>query len=385
METSFANGGLLTPSMPEPWNGPGAFRQLLRSLVSDDSPMLLRKRTFVPLVPWGIGFLWYSLRRYRERAIRANFALAEYSQHLQKQLETELPLDRYDGRKNGTMKVFRDDRSFMMANKGASQLAKLGLKYKKADVNLVLQLEPALNDVQDSLVGGLFYPNDRSGDAHKFCSALGALCKARGVKFRFREEVQSIRLKRGRVVSIESTSGHHSGDAFVLATGSFTPRLLRPIGVGVPIRPCKGYSVTLPIGEWTSPPSIPVIDDNLHAAVTPLGSTIRIAGTAEFDGFNATISKRRIHKLTGLLKHVYPSYKLPRLVKDSQTWAGFRPVSVDGIPMIGQTRLPNLYLNAGHFHLGWTLAVGSGKVLAAKITSQPTEIDGEAYDPRRFS
>ena len=143
--------------------------------------------------------------------------------------------------------------------------------------------------------------------------------------------------------------------------------------------------MTLPIGEWANSPSMPVIDHNLHAAVTPLGSTLRIAGTAEFDGFNATISERRIRKLTGLLKHIYPSYKLPRLVQYGQTWAGFRPVSVDGIPIIGQTRLSNLYLNTGHFHLGWTLAVGSGKVLADTITSQPTEIDAEAYGPQRFS
>ena len=380
--TSYANAGILTPSMADPWNAPGILGHLLGWLGREDAPFLLRLRALPSMLGWGLSFLAHARpRRYRENMDK-NLRLALYSLAVMRELRASLGL-RYDERTAGTIKVFREARAFDEAVARNVVLAELGLDVCSLTPDEVVRTEPALAPVRGQLVGGLHCPQDESGDARLFTELLALKAQAAGARFVFGATVTGFETAGDRIAAVATSAGRHAADAFVLAAGCWSPRLLAPLGLALRVRPVKGYSITLPIGAWSGAPRMPVIDDALHTAATPLGERLRVAGTAEIAGYDTALTPARIENLFGLLLGLFPSYA-PHLDRAAASpWAGLRPVSADGVPLIGRSRYVNLFLNTGHGHLGWTLAAGSARLLADLLLGRPPEIDAGAYDARR--
>ncbi len=381
--TSFANGGLLTPSMADPWNAPGILGKMLRWIGHEDAPVLLRPRALGSLGMWGIEFLRHSApERFRRNLLR-NVRLANYTLNVMADLRGEYDLH-YDGASSGSLKLLRDRESLQQAVAMAEAIEPLGVAFESLDRAQTVAREPALSPIAERIAGSVYFPSDEVGDAHKFCCEIARVLQQQGARFLFGEEVRGIRIERGRVMEVLTDKNMLVADIYVMAAGSNSARLLRPCGLRLPVRPAKGYSITVPLGDWSPPPVIPVVDDALHAVVVPLGDRIRVAGTAELAGFDREIRPERIENLRGLLQQTYPEFAAKLDPAQIQPWTGLRPMSSDGVPLIGPTRLDNLYLNTGHGHLGWTLAAGSARALADLITHAAPEVNMADYSPARF-
>lgn len=316
--------------------------------------------------------------------MQANLALARYSlemlQALRQRLEPE-----YCANTLGTLKVFRDRAPFRRAVESGRWLAERGVRNRVLDRKGIVATEPALAPVADRLLGGIHYPDDESGDAHMFCKALADAAGQQGVKFEFGITVQGFRREPDQLSALQTNAGEMQADAFVVAAGSYSQLLLRDLGARLPVRPVKGYSITVPRGKWEDGPQMPVTDDHIHAAVTPMGDRIRVAGTAELSDMDMTVRPSRIRNLVTLLEALYPGFAA-RLGDNSDlnAWCGLRPVSADGVPVLGPAVFENLYLNTGQGHLGWTMAAGSGKLVADSITGRSPALPLSDYGFQRF-
>lgn len=381
LETSFANGSLLTPSMPEPWNAPGCWRALLTSIGRSDAALQLRLRALPALVPWGIEFLRKSRPADYERSALKNLRLTLYSLQVMSTLRQQTGIE-YGRTARGTMKISREPVALDRATAAAERFAPHGLSYQRLSPQEVMDLEPTLAPIAKGLAGAIHYPTDETGDAHRFCVALAELARARGAEFRFRTAVTALEVRSGLITAAVADSERISADRYVLAAGSYGTPLLRSIGLTLPVRPAKGYSVTLGRGRAMSLPQIPIVDDDLHAAVVPFDGGIRVAGTAEFAGYDLALRPARIANLLALLRQLLPDVKFDP--SDAKPWCGLRPMSVDGVPIIGPTGIPNLFMNTGHGHLGWTMAAGSGRLLCDLVCGDIPEIDPMPYAFARF-
>lgn len=380
--TSHANAGMLTPSMADPWNSPGVFWHLVKWIGKEDAPFLLRPSVIPRMTRWGLSFIANSRPARFHANMEKNLKLASYSLRVLRELRSELALS-YDERANGTLTVFRNQADFDLARARFDHLAKLGLHVDVLSPAESTALEPAIADVGDKLVGGILCPEDESGDARMFTQALAEKARALGVQFQFNTSVTGFETTGSRVAAVLTEGGRHAADAVVIAAGSWSPLLVGKLGINLPVQPVKGYSITVAAGGWSAKPSRPIIDAALHAAITPMGDRLRVAGTAEFAGYDTSLSTGRINNLFDLLLSVYPSFA-PHLDRTSASpWAGLRPVSADGVPRIGRMKLDNLYVNAGHGHLGWTFAAGSGRLLSDQMLGKPTGIDAGPYDAQR--
>lgn len=383
LETSFANGGMVTPSQADPWNNPGIFRKLLAWMGNEDAPFLLRANAVLSLLGWGISFIRNSgMQRYLLN-LQKNAKLAAYSMNILKQLRQQHGMH-YDNTDQGTLKIYKDHKSLQEGVQLSERFSDAGIQFKALNGQQVLTLEPALNDVSDSIIGGIYYPNDEAGDAHKFCQVLARQAEINGVQFKYQVDVKGLERSADEISAVDTTDGRYVADVYVLATGSYSALLAKQVKINLPIRPVKGYSLTLELNGWQSGPKIPVIDESMHASVTPLGSRLRVAGTAEFSGYNTAISQSRIDNMFRFVSTLYPGFTAFLDRSSALQWAGLRPYSCDGVPFLGGTSLHNLYLNTGHGHLGWTMAPGSGKLVADLISQRETALDISPYQIDRL-
>ena len=385
LETSFGNGGGLTASVVEPWNEPGIHKVLLRSLGRKDSPILLRATAIPGMLSWGIRFLRESRRNAFLENIRRNSVLARYSLALMEQIREETGIE-YRLSDAGTLLVFRDQASLDGHAAHAGFLGEeCGVEYKVLDRSDLIAFEPSLLAVQDKLEGGIHFPADETGDCHIFCRNLAEILENRNVRFRYGVNVVKI-IQRGALFEVELSGGETlKADTVVVAAGACSPRLVRTLGIRVPVYPVKGYSLTIPMEGWGNRPRHLVGDMTLHAVANPLGGAVlRVAGTAEFTGFDKTIPAERVANLVRLVEAIFPEFA-EIMDRDSlNPWAGLRPMSSDGVPILGKTPIKGLYLNTGHGHLGWTMAAASGRVLADTITGQTPEVNMNPYSIDRF-
>ena len=378
---SFANGSLLTPSLADPWNAPGVGRALLRSLGREDGAVMVRLKALPSLLSWGLRFLRNSSRARFEASFLANLRLAVHSQAAMRGLMQSHSLA-FAHAADGTIKIYRDQAAFRQGREAAAWLA-AEIPHQVLDRDRLLTLEPALAPIIHRLAGAIHYPQDELGDARLFCEELRRLAEGQGVRFRFSEAVIGAQRVGRRIAALITAQGRLEADRFVLAAGSCSWPLGKRLGLPIPVRPAKGYSISVPLGEADPKLGHAVLDDSLHAAVVPLGGAlIRVAGTAEFTGFDGHLNPHRIRNLERLLNQVLPEFGYAS--EDVQGWCGFRPMTPDGRPIIGPTPIENLYLNTGHGPLGWTLACGSGRALARLMTGAAPETDLAPFDYGRF-
>jgi D-amino-acid dehydrogenase len=378
LETSYANGGLLTPSLCEPWNAPGVFFNLLKYIGREDSPLLLRPKALPSLMFWGMSFLRYSTQSSYNETIFKNTRLAKYNLTVLDEMAKQIPMSDFGGGKS-TMKVCRQEVELDEVLKMAEFLAPEKIPFKMLSRDEAFTLEPSLKPLGDKVAGGIYFPDDRFGDAHQYCVELAEYLKNNGVEFLYNTSVTNMHSKGGRITHIDTDQGTLDADNFVLSAGSFSPLLSSKVGVNIPVRPCKGYSLTLELPGWDNAPKIPVIDHSLHAAVTPLGNKIRVAGTAEFSGYDNELNASRLQNLFGLLEGIFPESTAYIQKEKTKEWTGLRPVSASGAAIIGHTKIKNLYVNTGQGHLGWTCAAGSGKALSDLISGKTPDINLSDY------
>lgn len=378
---SFANGGLLTPSMPGPWNVPGCWRLLLNSIGRQDAALQLRFSALPGLVGWGIGFLQNSSAARHQRNTLSNLRLALYSLSVMESIRQETGIE-YGQTARGTLRLFRDPSALERAS-AETQLSAEGLTFRSLSRKETVELEPALTPIESELAGAIHYPIDEAGDPHRFCQALTEHARQQGVEFRFRTEVSALDVHDGQVTAVMGGAERFVADRYIVAAGSYSTPLLKRAGIRLPVQPVKGYSVTFDRVQEKKPLRIPIVDDDLFAAVVPLeGGGIRVAGTAEFSGYDLASNPPRTRNLLRLLQRLLPEVSFdPALGKP---WWGLRPMSVDGVPIIGPTPVANLWVNTGHGPLGWTMAAGSAQLLTSLLCGATSFIDPAPYALARF-
>jgi len=382
LETSFANGGMLTPSQAAPWNTPGISLKLLKWFGRTESPLLLRPAALFSILGWGAAFLYHSAPARFMLNQRKNALLAGYSLRILRQLRDELDIH-YDETLNGTMKIYRTHGAFKEARTWFDTL-KENVHFEVLDNAGVIRREPALAAVADKIAGGIYYPGDEAGDAYKFCREMAHIASVKGVSFRYGTLVKGL-LRSGNLISaVHTPAGEFEADVFVLAAGSYSRVLAKSAGISLPINPVKGYSLTLSCDPGDPMPVVPVIDESRHIAITPLGNRIRIAGMAELAGYDTTIDDHRIDMMLAFFCELYPQQKWNADPAAGGSWAGLRPYTSDGVPVMGPSPVENLYLNTGHGHLGWSMAAGSARLVADLIISGKTEVDLVPYQLDRF-
>lgn len=379
LETSFANGGQISTSHAEPWANPSTPFKALKWMGRADSPLLWRLRADPAQWEWGLRFLRECCPARTRANIQAILAIALDSRVRVKALRRELGLD-YDCRERGILHFYTDPAEFEHAIPQAQLMQTYGCERMVKSAAECLAIEPALAHAVKPIVGGTFTVNDESGDAHVFTCALAERCAARGVAFRYDtaavgwdsagDQVNGVRLKDGELLR---------ADAFVLALGSYSPLLLRRLGLSIPVYPAKGYSITIPLAADAPAPTASLTDDGAKLVFSRLGQRLRVAGTAEFAGYDSQIDPARIAPLLRRVRQIFP--RLDFADAAVEPWAGLRPATPSNVPLIGGTRVGKLYVNTGHGTLGWTLAVGSGRLLADLVAGRPPAVDPVAYRP----
>jgi D-amino-acid dehydrogenase len=380
LETSFANGGLVTPSMADPWAAPGLPLKLLKWAGREDSPFLIRTAALPGLFSWGLRFLANCRQTPWRQNTRTIIEIARYGQQMLESVISETGID-CQLSSRGTMRLFRDAVSMETARRCADEMGALGLPYRLLAPEGCVELEPSLSEVGAELHGGIHFPNDACGDAYLFTRALGDVCAGLGVEFRFRTSVTGLATEGGRIKAVETDQGPLDADHVVLALGSESVGLAREVGIKLPIYPVKGYSLTLPTTGWNRGPGIPLIDDGRKIGIVPLGDRIRLAGTAEFGGYDRSLNESRTDNLMRNFMALYSDF--PNAA-DAEPWTGLRPMTPDGIPILGDSPLKNLSLNVGHGHLGWTMACGASKAVADRIAGRASAVDLSTMTLARF-
>jgi D-amino-acid dehydrogenase len=381
MGASYANGGLLTPSMSDPWNAPGVFGHLLSSLFDPEAALRLHPAAVPGLMAWGLRFLANATETRFSNAAKACFRLARYSADETLKLTEEQTLV-YDHARSGALKIFRTAGAMASALRVSRMLGAAGLRFEPLDRQGVLAKEPHLAPIGDEIAGALWFPDDAVGDARGFCLALSERFGALGGVLQCATPVVAIEHRRG-ATHVVTRLATIACDAVVLAAGAESNRLLRAFGAAVPLAPAKGYSLTVDASALASRPERIVVDEERHIAIAPIGTRLRAVGTAEFAGFDRTLDERRIAGLRRFFAETYPDLAAGLDLGRASAWTGLRPISADGLPYIGETGVPRVWLNAGHGHLGWTLATGSACLLADLYEGRAPALDPTPYRPQR--
>jgi D-amino-acid dehydrogenase len=387
LETSFANGGQISVSHAEPWANPHAIAQILRWLGKEDAPLLFRFRLDTALLRWAMAFLGNCLPGRTRANVRAIVSLALYSraqlQALRRAFGAAEGKDfgaAYDALQKGILHIYTDQREFARAAQAARLMQDFGLDRMPLDRDACIAVEPALADVRDRLAGGDYTASDESGDAHRFTRELAARAAAAGVVFRYASPIAGLEIEAGRVRGIRL---HHNeplfADACVLALGSFSAPFLRPYGVSLPVYPAKGYSATLTLEPESVAPTVSLTDDGHKIVFSRLGERLRVAGTAEFNGYGLELNQTRCQALLTYTHDLFPRL---RFQGDPQFWCGLRPATPSNVPLIGPSALPGLWLNTGHGTLGWTLSCGSAAALADLMLTRRPEPEFPFLRPR---
>ncbi len=379
LETSFANGGQISVSHAEPWANPSAPVNILKWLGREASPLLWRLRADPAQWAWGLRFLGQCGAARTRANMAAILRLALYSRARLQELRRDTGLA-YDHLERGILHVYTDPAEYEHALRQAALMREHGCERIGKSAAECLEIEPALGGSTVPIVGGTYTESDESGDACKFTRGLADRCAARGVEFRFGAAIRGLAAHGGAIAGVDLGDGETlSAGAYVVALGSYTPLLLRPLGLALPICPAKGYSITVPLADGAAgAPTVSLTDDGRKLVFSRLGNRLRVAGTAEFAGYDTSINATRCEAIERRTFDLFPSV---RTTEGIERWAGLRPATPGNVPYVGRSRLSNLFVNSGHGTLGWTMACGSGRLLADLVSGRAPDIDPSDYSP----
>ena len=375
LETSFANGGQISVCHAEPWANPEAPLKILQWIWRDDAPLLFRLKFDPNQWTWGARFLWECQPGRTKDNIRQIVKLSLFSRASLQRLREETGIA-YDALERGILHYYTERDVFDSAVKAASLMREYGLDRDVKTVEEAIAIEPALAHARDRIVGATYTSSDESGDAYKFTANLATMCEARGCTFLYDRTILGVRQAGGEVdgvaVKHQGEESTLEADAYVVALGSYSPLLARPLGVNLPVYPAKGYSASIPIIDSALAPTVSLTDDEAKIVFTRLGDRMRIAGTAELSGYNTDLNRVRCEALIRRAKEIFPG---AADYGHATFWTGLRPSTPSNVPIIGRSTIPNLYLNTGHGTLGWTMACGSGRALADIISGRHPQVD----------
>jgi D-amino-acid dehydrogenase len=373
LETSFANGGQISAGHAEPWAKPSMVPKILRWLGREDAPLLFRPRADRAQWEWGLRFLLECFPGRFQRHSRTLAGLAGHSRECLRALRSQLGI-RYDHLERGILQFATNERDLEALTRHAEQMQSLGIRREVMSAGECFALEPALRGSRDRVLGGVYNRKDESGDAHRFTAELARHTANRGVSFRFGTSIQAIEATGGQVRAVRLQSGETAtADAYVVSLGSYSPLLLAPLGIRIPVYPLKGYSITLPLGakEAAAAPTVSLTDEAFKIVISRLGNRLRAAGTAELTGYDITVNPGRCAAIAARIHDLFPALSGVTAV---DYWTGLRPATPNNVPVIGRTKLKNLFLNTGHGTLGWTLACGSASVLADLMSARQPQV-----------
>ena len=380
LETSYANAGEVSPGYSAPWAGPGVPLKAVKWMLMHHSPLVIWPMLDPAMWRWGASMLRnctearYALNK--GRMVR----LAEYSRDCLRALRADTGIA-YDERSQGTLQLFRTQKQLDGTGKDIDILKQYGVPFELLDRAGYVKVEPALDFVKEKFVGALRLPGDETGDCFKFTQRLAKMAEGLGVQFRFGVNILGLRCDGAAITGVSTDAGELTADRYVVALGSYSPLLLRPLGVHIPVYPVKGYSITLPITDARRAPESTIMDETHKVAVTRLGDRIRVGGTAELAGYNLSLREARRKTLDHVVTDLFPGGgDLSR----AEFWTGLRPMTPDGTPVIGETPYGNLFLSTGHGTLGWTMAAGTGKLLADLLSNRTPEIDPTGLTMARY-
>ncbi len=381
METSFANAGEVSPGYSAPWAGPGVPVKAIKWMLMHHSPLVIKPLADLAMWRWGAAML----RNCTEARYRVNKArmvrLAEYSRDCLRELREDTGI-RYDERAQGTLQLFRTQKQLDGVGKDVEILRQSGVPFQVLDRAGYLLYEPALAAVKDKFVGALRLPGDETGDCFQFTQRLAEMAKALGVKFEFNTHIQRIEHQGSAVKAVHTDRGPMTADRYVLAMGSYSTAIAKTLGIDLPVYPVKGFSITVPITNPALAPESTIMDETHKVAVTRLGNRIRVGGTAQLSGFNLDLESGRRKTLEFVVNDLFPH---GGDVQRAEFWTGLRPMTPDGTPILGACRLDNLMLSTGHGTLGWTMAAGTGRVMADLISGKKPQIDMEGLGVERYA
>ncbi|MDB5874497.1 MAG: D-amino acid dehydrogenase small subunit [Ramlibacter sp.] len=380
LETSFANAGEVSPGYSAPWAGPGVPAKAVKWMLMHHSPLVIWPMLDWAMWRWGLAML----RNCTEARYKVNKArmvrLAEYSRDCLRELRAETGIA-YDERSQGTLQLFRTQKQLDGTGKDIEILRDYNVPYQLLDREGYLQYEPALALVKEKFVGALRLPGDETGDCFIFTQKIAKMAEELGVKFRWGVNIRALQREGDRITGVQTGDGIMQADRYVVALGSYSPLLLKPVGIDIPVYPVKGYSITLPIDDAAHAPESTIMDESHKVAVTRLGNRIRAGGTAELAGYSLTLRESRRATLNHVVSDLFPR---AGDVSKATFWAGLRPMTPDGTPVIGPTHLQDLWLSTGHGTLGWTMAAGSGRLLADWIGGRAPGIDTDGLSLARY-
>jgi len=380
-ETSFANAGQISYGYSSPWAAPGIPLKAIKWLAQKHSPLIFKPGTSPELYRWTMQMLKNcSEQRYQINKNRM-LRVSNYSRQCLLDLRKKHQIA-YEGRQQGTLQVFRHQSQVDAVEKDMRLLADSNTRFRLLNVDECLEKEPALTLVKNKIVAGLHLPDDETGDCYQFCQQLTKLAQAAGVEFKFNVQVNKLLIDNEKITAVDTSIGTLSADSYVVALGCYSAQLLKPLGINLPVYPVKGYSLTIPMSNAEFSPVSTVMDESYKVALTRFDHRIRVAGTAELSGFNLALSAKRKATIAMVAQDLFPQ---AGDIAKAEFWTGLRPMTPDGTPIIGKTRVSNLYTNTGHGTLGWTMACGSGKLLADIVSGHESEIDSSGLSSFRYS
>ncbi len=381
LETSFGNAGEVSAGLAAPWAGPGIPLKALKWAFMRHAPLVIWPRPDPAMWRWGLQMLRNCTEARYERNKTRMLRLAEYSRDRLRALREETGI-RYSERSLGTLQLFRAQKDFDGTGRDTAVLDRHGVPYELLDRDGCIRVEPALARVRDKFVGGLRLTDDETGDCHQFATALARIAQGMGVDFRFGVDIRRILLEGDRIGGIATDQGELRADAYVVALGSYSPLLLKPLRIDIPVYPVKGYSITIPIEDASGAPESTIMDETFKVAVTRLDDRIRVGGTAELAGYSRSLRPSRRATLEHVVTDLFPG---GGDVAKATFWTGLRPMTPDGTPVIGPCPYPNLFLATGHGTLGWTMSAGTGQVLADIVSGHKPAIDLAGLSYARYA
>ena len=380
LETSFGNAGEVSPGYSAPWAGPGVPVKAIKWMLMQHSPLVIWPM-FDPAM-WRFGLMMLANCTHKAYALNKSrmVPIAEYSRDCLKALRAETAIA-YDDREQGTLQLFRTQQQLDSIGDDVAVLKQYGVPFEVLDRDGFCKVEPALRLTQEKFVGALRLPNDETGDCFKFSNRLAEMSAALGVKFRWNTRIEALQVGGGAITGVHTDAGLLRADRVVLALGSHSPQLLAPVGVRIPVYPVKGYSITVPITDAQYAPESTIMDETHKVAVTRLGNRIRVGGTAELAGYSLNLREARRSTLNHVVTDLFPK---AGDVGKATFWCGLRPMTPDGTPIIGATPVQNLLLATGHGTLGWTMAAGTGRIIADIVSGKKPDIDISALAMARY-